>query len=592
MPMLVDRRHPIVDGDLLLRWGLCFAMVAVLLLVGTWSSIGARGFPDPDDTLRLIQVRDLIAGQGWFDVTQYRVDAPGGGVPMHWSRLVDIPLAATILALTPLIGQSQAEGAAIVAIPLLTFGIAIFLAGRIAWRLLGDEATGFACLALALSVPVLVQMRPLRIDHHGWQIVFALLAMNGLMARDPRRGGWVIGGALAMSLAISIEGLPLAAAIMGVLALRWLRDRREAVCLISAMQVLAVGSAALFFATRGIADLVNHCDAVSPVHLAIFAWGALALTGLGALGPHPRAFIIGGFAIAGTGAVAILGVVAPQCAGGAFSDMDPIVRTYWYQSIAEGLPVWRQSLSGALQMVVPALVGLGAAIQLARTSHGWLGRFWSEYAMILFAALLVALFVSRASAVAGAIAAAPLGWQIREWIRAARMMRRPSKRVLTLAGVALALMPAMPVTLLGMAAPAQASIGPEPEKVSSCDIAGSARALRNIPTGEIFAPMDISPRILFETDHSVVATSHHRGQKSMRFAIETFIGSPEQARRALTARGTDYVALCPDLGEPRVYMAAAPEGFAAKLVEGEQFDWLQPVDTGVEGGMRVWRVIG
>ena len=42
--------------------------------------------PDPDSQLRLVQVRDLLAGQGWFDGNQYRLGVDG--VAMHWSRPV------------------------------------------------------------------------------------------------------------------------------------------------------------------------------------------------------------------------------------------------------------------------------------------------------------------------------------------------------------------------------------------------------------------------------------------------------------------------------------------------------------------------
>jgi hypothetical protein len=39
----------------------------------------------------LVQVRDLLAGQGWFDLHQYRL-GPDGGTLMHWSRIPDIPI--------------------------------------------------------------------------------------------------------------------------------------------------------------------------------------------------------------------------------------------------------------------------------------------------------------------------------------------------------------------------------------------------------------------------------------------------------------------------------------------------------------------
>ena len=64
----------------------------------------ASGFPtldalngDNDSLLRLVQIRDLIGGQGWFDLHQYRM-GPDGGFVMHWSRLVDAPIAAIMLA--------------------------------------------------------------------------------------------------------------------------------------------------------------------------------------------------------------------------------------------------------------------------------------------------------------------------------------------------------------------------------------------------------------------------------------------------------------------------------------------------------------
>ena len=54
------------------------------------------------------EVRDLLAGQGWFDLHQYRM-APPEGTLMHWSRLVDIPLAALLWLLMLVLPAAQAE---------------------------------------------------------------------------------------------------------------------------------------------------------------------------------------------------------------------------------------------------------------------------------------------------------------------------------------------------------------------------------------------------------------------------------------------------------------------------------------------------
>lgn len=590
MTLFVERRRPAFTPELLMRVALAWAMICALLLVTNLRAILAYEFPDPDDTLRLLQVRDLLAGQGWFDVAQHRIDAVNGGVAMHWSRLVDLPIAAVVLALRGMLGQTGAETAALVVVPLLTFGIAMLLAARIAWRLVGDEAASFACLAMALSVPVIEQMRPMRIDHHGWQIVCALAVMNALLARRPIVGGWIAGVVMAAWLSISIEGLPLAAAICGVTALRWLRDRHENGWFVGTMQGLAVGSLALFALTRGVSDLAQYCDAISPAHLGAFTIGAVSVSLLARLEPLPRFAQISGFGlIAGLGAIT-LHSFAPSCTTGAFAGLDPLVATFWYQAVHEGLPIWQQPPGVALQLVIPPLVALFACMRLAGRSGGWLRNWWHEYAIILLAALAVSIFVARAGAVAGALAAVPLGWQVREWLRSARNLRRPGKRALMMAGMALALLPTMPLTLLTVARPARAANSEIPPRVSHCGIEDSGSLFAALPKGEILAPLDIGPQLIFETRHSVIATGHHRGEPGMRTTIASFTGTPEEAYAALSERGTKYVAVCPDLYEPTRYVDAAPDGFMAQLIAGRAPSWLEPVSVPGDGRLEVWRV--
>ena len=44
-----------------------------------WPAINGGVFDamSTDDAMRLVQVRDLIGGQGWFDLFQHRLDPPG-----------------------------------------------------------------------------------------------------------------------------------------------------------------------------------------------------------------------------------------------------------------------------------------------------------------------------------------------------------------------------------------------------------------------------------------------------------------------------------------------------------------------------------
>src|SRR3990167_2986593 len=87
-------------AGLLLSAAVIASLLIVSLLSGSFGKIG----PDGDDVMRLVQVRDLLNGQGWFDLVQPRL-GPEGGTLMHWSRLVDLPIAAIAAPLQTFIGQ-------------------------------------------------------------------------------------------------------------------------------------------------------------------------------------------------------------------------------------------------------------------------------------------------------------------------------------------------------------------------------------------------------------------------------------------------------------------------------------------------------
>lgn len=585
MSSFIERRRPAITRDFMLRIVLAWVAIAVLLILTNLGAIIGHRFPDPDDTLRMVQVRDLIAGQGWFDPVQHR----GGETAMHWSRIVDIPIAVVILALRGLIGTQAAELAAQIVVPLLTMFACLFLVGRIAWRVLGDEMAMFACLALAFSVPVIEQLRPMRIDHHGWQIALVLLALNGLIARSPRVGGWMIGGALATALSISVEQLPIAAVFMAVLAFRWIADRAERVWLVSAMQALAAVSLALFLATRGWATGVT-CDQIAPVHLAVFAWGALVFTGASALEPRPRTWALAAMAAAAGGALAIVWQAAPQCTGGTFDMLEPISRELWYSRVSEGMPIWRQDLPKVLQIVLPPAIALIATIKLAGQSGGWLRRFWIEYAVLLGGAFALSIMVARAGSVAGALAAIPLGWQLREWLRGLRHRQRPLKKAMAYGAISVVLVPAAPALLLVSSAPGQARIEASARASvhGTCDISSRPATLAALPDGTALVPLDTASLVLLDTGHTVLATPHHRAPR-MGAAISAFATDLATARAIVRREAVNYVAICPMLGEPHNYAHDAPRGLAARLLEGRAPAWLEPVPSKGDG-WAVWRV--
>src|ERR1043165_1558558 len=74
-------------GWVTISWLLCCAIMLWL----SRHDLASFTFGDPDDAMRLQQVRHWLGGQGFHDVSQHGVNPPLGG-PMHWSRIVDAPI--------------------------------------------------------------------------------------------------------------------------------------------------------------------------------------------------------------------------------------------------------------------------------------------------------------------------------------------------------------------------------------------------------------------------------------------------------------------------------------------------------------------
>ncbi|HOB13653.1 MAG TPA: hypothetical protein PKN09_05365 [Novosphingobium sp.] len=580
---------PATRRDVVLRAGAIWLAVAAIFLVTKWAEIRALALPDADDTLRMIQVRDLFAGQPFWDLHQYRIDPPAGML-MHWSRLVDLPLWALQVLLRPLLGPELAEHAALVIVPLLTLGAAMLLVGRLAARIGDKGLIAFACVVLALATPVTGQMQPLRIDHHGWQIVAALAALNGLVAANARRGGWIMGLSLALGMSISLELLPIAVLLAAILTLRWLRDPAAGAGLIHFLLALATISVLAFFATHGMADLAAHCDAVSPPYLAalVIAAGGTAL--LGVVRPRNRWVIVSGLGAIALIAGAALLWLAPTCQAGPFTALDPLVRRFWYDNVHEGMPVWLQKPPVIAQMILPGVLGLIAAIGLARRSEGMLRQQWCEYALLLAGTILLAVLVARASAVACAFAAVPFAALLRDWQLRARAASRPLARIAILGGMAMAVMPGVPLLALGKLVSGPAKQDALPPAQLACNIPAAAPVLNRIAPATIFAPIDIGPVLLAHTHHKVVATAHHRAPQALHDLIAAFIADPDAARPFVEAHGAHYVLVCPGLIEAGNYQRTAPQGLMARLLEGKAPTWLRPVPLPQESGLSLWEV--
>ncbi len=569
--------------------------IAAILTYSSWSGISTRSGWDPDDQLRLVQLRDFLGGQSWFDTTQYRLYAPEGG-PMHWSRLIEIPLALVVMLATPLFGPAVAEMIAGTLVPLLCYGLVAYMLGRIALRLGGPLAGAVAVVMTMVSPAISMQLRPMRIDHHGWQLVCAALALWTLFWPTARKAGICMGLALAVWLHISLEGAPVTAAFFGLLGWRWAILGESGTRLGHTVGTFLIASLALYFGTQlGGLSAHNYCDTISPAHIfAIVAAGAIIVPASFAL-PLSKWLRFAALGAAGTAALAILLWQAPMCAKGAFSTMDPIVRDYWYVRVNEGMPVWHQKWTIALSLLGVPIAGAVTLLFLGRSVEADKKADYAGLAVLLVYAAVLALLVFRTISVATLIAVPLLSVGIATLFGRYRTEEKAVRRLVLVALMILMLMPgafiSQAASLFSQKAAAEASTDQQPAALAAklCESVESVSTLARLEKANIVAPFDIGPLILLTTPHSVMASSHHRNEKGMRAHIDIYRLPPAQSHIIVKRRNVTHIVGCTDEAEMQGYVKRDPEGLWAQLAKGNTPDWLEAMpDMGK--GLKVWRV--
>lgn len=565
-----------------------WALASAILLWIARGHIAALEMWDPDDYLRLQQVRDWLAGQSFFDVTQYRIDPPGG-VPMHWSRIVDLPLAGLILLLQPLFGPMLAERITVTAVPLITLAGSLSAVALITARLADRRAALLAAMLGATAPLLLFHVLPLRIDHHGWQTMLGLCAVAACFDVRPVRGGIVAGCAAALWLAISLEALPMAAALGLVLALRHLAwgDHRRFRAFAGA---LGLATLALFAAFHGRAAWAQTwCDQMSVAWLGPMVVAPL----LAALSTRLRGLPlqISGLGLAALIGGMLLGVTAPACLAGPFAQLDPVVRVYWYDNVLEGLPVWKQAPNNAMILLGFPLIGIaGTALAWRSAATVRAARDWLAMLALLLAAFAVSLLVQRAGGFTQGCALPGAGWLLARALERIDRWRRPPLRIPAAAAAILLLSPIGAMAAGGLLLQGlQSDVASATNGAETCFAPCTSLApVARLPRGYILTGLDLTPRLLIETPHSYAASGHHRGRLAMARVIDAFVGPPEVAHRLMRQTGMTHVLIQPGGNETDIYIKAAPNGLMARLIRGDVPAWLDPVPLGTDS-LRMWR---
>ncbi|MDK1491551.1 hypothetical protein QN219_16030 [Sinorhizobium sp. 7-81] len=554
---------------------------------------------DNDDVMRLVQVRDLLAGQSWFDLTQTRLGLDGGTL-MHWSRLIDLPLAALISLLGPFAGAERAEMIALAIWPLLLVIPLLAAMGLAGWRIGGPQCMHFCLGFAAIFVATSNRFLAGAIDHHNVQLVLVATMAAMLVDQRYRATNFAIAGAAAaLAIAIGVETTPFVAVICLVVAVIWAWEGQVFAAAAAAFgAALAVTVSAAFFLTVSphLYRAVT-CDSLSIAFYALSATGGVLLAGAAIVASRlqrPARFVVlsfNGVVIAG-----VLLSLAPECLRNPLADLDPLLRELWLDRVTEA----RSFLF--IAELDPANLGTFYAAGLLAVGL-CLWRIWrgerTGLSLILLAVILVnwgiALMQVRAAVFANLLSILPIALLLVD-------LRSKSMRE---AGAPLASV--IYVTAALVSVPAVWAVAGELAVNGVNEMAGSAANgqksadrcyssaampdLQNIePATLVVDPSNMGASILRFTEHRALSAPYHRNPQGMLAELRIGLATPDEAARMLKALGTPVLAFCVDDPQTRMITKRAPEGLYGRLASGDVPDFLESLPVTAETGVKLFRL--
>ncbi len=434
-------RQPVA---VLLGCGLVLALTGAKALMVWRTGV----FLDPDDAMRAVEVRDFMAGQGWFDMVQHRM-APGHTVPMHWSRLADLPLAAGIELLRPMLGFDTAERVVRLFQPVACLVLFLTALARLGDRLLGRWGVLAVSLLAACCLETVGVFIPGHIHHHALQVmllmVLATVVAGGVSNPGGRaaRAAWA-GALSALTLAINLQNLPFVLVTIAAFGSGWLIQGAAFDRALRSFALASMAGTGAFFLLQVPPDhyMAPTCDAFGAPHLLAFWIAGAGLLILGASSRLLRTPFRRAAAAALLGAILVFTLqrTYPGCLGDPYAGVDPLLKTRWLDEVGEAMPLGRlldRDPVGTIPIVAALVLGLILVLAAAWRSTGERRVAWLVVAGFTAVGTAGAVWEVRVAASAEPFAALGVAWALCRWFDPARPRKPLAALLCVLSGLAL-----------------------------------------------------------------------------------------------------------------------------------------------------------
>ena len=561
-------------GLSLVMW--CYFVFSYIAL--PHNPVWSGALPDPDDYTYLTQTLDWLQGQGWYDNIQHRMNAPEG-VPIHYTRFAEIPIAAIILFFRSF--HYSWHGAALLGSFLLPviYLAAFFCALRFAAARFINPDWARLTSFIAMFAPVLMfKFAPGQVDHHGIEAALTILA-TGLTAQffaNPHqlRIAAASGFVFALALAIALETLPwmaLAAAVIGL----WcaVSGREASRATIAYALSLFLSSAFFLVIDKPPADLATP-DLLSYSIAYVILTGGIALAlltpaAVSRLALFPRLILSACIAL-------ILAALYlhhfPNLLAGPYGAMDKKLAALFFANLEEAEPMHaRYGFYKSLLLLFPSLLGLSAALFFLRTAPRERKAQWLLLASLAAAAIAFAyLYQIRMLIYASLFSFIPLAAFAEHAFLA--LSTRPPTRARYWSEIALVLLvgPLTAILLPALQDSRSFNTGivlfPAQNFDNSCDMHTLTQLLTS-PAYATRAPLrivnmiDQGPQLLFDTPHQILSAPYHMNVTGNLDALDFFSTTDADHAEQIARRdGINLVVLCRDI--PDMYLHGSAPHYA------------------------------
>jgi uncharacterized protein (DUF486 family) len=574
-----------------------FLITAAIIFFGNLFTAADYVGIDNDDTMRLVEVRDLLAGQGWFDLMQYRLGLTGGTL-MHWSRVIDAPIAALISFFSLFLSPEGAERVALAIWP-LSLLFPLFAAAALSGRRMGGEATMHISLLMAALLAFgSSRFYPGAIDHHNVQLVLTMVIVAMLLDPQHRASNYAVAGACAaFAIAIGAETTPLIAATALAVALSWaiIGEAFRAAAKAFGLSLTLTISALFFLTVPSSSYSLVTCDSLSLGFYGLSAIGGtllfLSASAASALSRAKR------FALLAANGIAILStasVLAPQCMQSPLANLDPLLVKLWLNHVGEARSVIEQMRTepeGLGAFYAPGLLAMGLCLyRIIKAQKA------GPHAVLFLLILIcwgISLIQLRVAVFANLIAIPVLALAIANLRAVATQKSSSSASLGYLMVFAIstpliwALVAAWSVTGWNMiTGRTVAAVGGK----LACTAKEDITQLAKLPTTVVAAPVDSGAPILRFTDHRVLSAPYHRNQGGMLAEIHIGLSSPVEAEAFLRGEDVGILAFCPSDISTTNLIEAAPDGLYASLKRGVVPDYLEALPKDETSSLQLYRV--